>query len=77
MLLYKTCLRSSRRQQNSKCHFNGIEERIQLGQLGIIENPIAYKAAQIDESNETSLTEVDNRNIGTTIRPSEIIRNES
>ena len=74
VLLYKFCLRSARRQQNSRCHFNRIEERIQLG---IMENPIANKPAQTDESNETSLTEVDNRNIGTPIRLSDIIRNES
>ena len=32
ILLYKFCLRSSRRQQNGTCHFNRIEERFQLGQ---------------------------------------------
>ena len=77
ILLYKFCLRNSHRQQSNTCHFNRIEERIQLGQLAIKENPIANKPTQIDDSNETSMTEVDNRNIGTTIRLSDIIRNES
>ena len=77
ILLYKFCLRNSHRQQSNACHFNRIEERIQLGQLAIKENPIANKPTQIDDSNETSMTEVDNRNIGTTIRLSDIIRNES
>ena len=77
ILLNNFCLRSSRRQQNSTFPFNRIEERIQLGPLGIIESPIVNKPAQIDDSNETSTTDVDNRNIGTTIRLSDIIRNES
>ena len=74
ILLYKFCLKSLRRKQNNSCHFNRIEERFQLG---IIESPIANKPEQTEESNDTSITEIDNRNIGTTIRLSDIIRKES
>ena len=70
-LLYKFCIKGYRKQGNNICHFNRIEERVQLQEM-----PEMRKPAQSIVSNTTVSTDAEEIK-GTPINLSDIIRNES
>ena len=70
-LLYKFCIKGYRQQGNNICHFNRIEERVQLQEM-----PEMRKPAQSIVSNTTVSTDAEEIK-GTPINLSDIIRNES